>query len=295
MAAKRILSIIGATGQQGSSVLRAVLKDGTFTPRALTRTPDSEASLTLKARGVDVVKADTSDASSLLEALRGSEGVFAATLSNSPDEVADGKRIVDASKAVGVKFFVFSSVPGITTLSGGKMTQVKMYDDKEAIENYLKASGLGHGRLRPKPTGGYNISFPYPPNALHSWTWVHHDVGQAALALFKSYLGQAADRKAREEISGKAYPVVTANLTFPALVEILSKGLGVEVTFTQVETTGMDHLDKMIAAQAAYDGFFADIPVPNPALVALGAEFGTVEEFVETEVKKRFGPGTAKQ
>lgn len=30
-------------------------------------------------------------------------------------------------------------------------------------------------------------------------------------------------------------------------------------------------------------------PIPNPDLVALGAKFGTIEEFMETEVKSRFG------
>jgi hypothetical protein len=29
--------------------------------------------------------------------------------------------------------------------------------------------------------------------------------------------------------------------------------------------------------------------VPNPDLVALGVKFGTIQEFLETEVKPRFG------
>jgi uncharacterized protein YbjT (DUF2867 family) len=57
--------------------LEAVLKDGTFAPRAITRDPESEASLKLKARGVEVVKGDTADKASLVNALRGSEAVFA--------------------------------------------------------------------------------------------------------------------------------------------------------------------------------------------------------------------------
>ncbi|KAJ6452645.1 hypothetical protein C8R45DRAFT_847709, partial [Mycena sanguinolenta] len=46
-------------------------------PRAITRDPDSEASKMLKARGVELVKADAVERASLVAALHGSEAVFA--------------------------------------------------------------------------------------------------------------------------------------------------------------------------------------------------------------------------
>lgn len=91
----RIVTIFGATGTQGenrasnthtldpiadlfigSSVVDALLADGTFTTRAATRNPDSEASKKLKARGAEVVKCDLWDKESVKQALAGSEGVF---------------------------------------------------------------------------------------------------------------------------------------------------------------------------------------------------------------------------
>lgn len=42
------------------------------------------------------------------------------------------------------------------------------------------------------------------------------------------------------------------------------------------------------AALAEYSGLYTATPVPNPDLAALGVKFGTVEEFLETEVKPRF-------
>ncbi|KAJ7675601.1 NmrA-like domain-containing protein [Mycena polygramma] len=133
----RVVAIVGATGLQGSSVLEALLKDGTFTPRAISRDPESEAAQKLKARGVDVVKGDTADKASLVSALRGSEGVFAVTLRN----------IVDAAKEAGVKFFILSSVPGLTKLTKGRFTQVSLYDDRAVIEEYLQASGIPNASL----------------------------------------------------------------------------------------------------------------------------------------------------
>lgn len=62
---------------KGSAVIDRLLKDGTFTPRAITRNPGSEASLKLQERGVEVIKADSGDKASLVSALRGSEAVFA--------------------------------------------------------------------------------------------------------------------------------------------------------------------------------------------------------------------------
>jgi uncharacterized protein YbjT (DUF2867 family) len=56
--------------------VNTLLADGTFTPRAVTRNPSSEAAQKLKARGAEVVKADLWDVESLKTAIAGSEGVF---------------------------------------------------------------------------------------------------------------------------------------------------------------------------------------------------------------------------
>jgi uncharacterized protein YbjT (DUF2867 family) len=58
------------------SVLDAVLADGTFTPRAITRNPDSDVSKALKIKGIEVVKASLSMKESLKAALEGSDVVF---------------------------------------------------------------------------------------------------------------------------------------------------------------------------------------------------------------------------
>jgi hypothetical protein len=37
------------------------------------------------------------------------------------------------------------------------------------------------------------------------------------------------------------------------------------------------------------NGLYTDTPIPNPELLALGAKFSTVEEFLEVEVKTLYG------
>lgn len=58
----------------------ALLADGTFTPRAVTRNLESDAAKKLKARGAEVVRADLGDKESIKKAVAGSEGVFGVRL-----------------------------------------------------------------------------------------------------------------------------------------------------------------------------------------------------------------------
>ena len=77
----RIIAIIGATGQQGGGLARAILADpGTgFAARALTRNPGSERARALAALGADVVEADLDDEASLRAAFDGAYGAYVVT------------------------------------------------------------------------------------------------------------------------------------------------------------------------------------------------------------------------
>lgn len=78
-------------------------------------------------------------------------------------------------------------------------------------------------------------------------------------------------------------------MPYSELAAMTGKALGVEVTFTSAQPTGMVEMDEMFASHAEYSGLYTATPVPNPDLVALGVKFSTIEEFLEIEVKPRFG------
>ncbi|KAJ7105082.1 hypothetical protein C8R43DRAFT_1047148 [Mycena crocata] len=307
--AARIVSVFGATGTQGASVVRALLKDGTFTPRAITRKPEAEAALKLKALGVEVVPGDALDKASLVNALRGSEAVFAVTApifplkaeGEGPNELVQGKNMVDAAKEVGVKFFVFSSVPSLSKISNGKYKNVLHYEQKAAVEAYLKSSGLPNasillggflenywkfGLLKKTTTGAFDVAVPhFSATDRQAFTWVERDVPAVTLALLKNYTDPS------KNISGNSYPIVNANIPYAELAAMTAKALGVEVTFTTAPSMGILPMDEMYSAHAEYNGLYTATHVPNPDLVALGVQLGTIEEFLETEVKPRFGSG----
>ncbi|KAJ7107986.1 NAD(P)-binding protein [Mycena crocata] len=303
-----IITIFGATGGQGSAVLKSVLADGTFTPRAVSRNPDSDAAKELKAKGIEVVKADLFDVESLKEAIKGSDLVFGVTnfwdpavfpgTPNGIGELTQGKNLVDAAKAVGVKFFVWSGLPSSTKLSNGKYSTVYHIDHKAAVWEYLKTSGIPHaavdtgyfadnlwkfGALKEDESGKYVIPIPkYSPSSTQTFTWVA-DIGTAVVGLLRNYNDPAKSAS----VLGKAFPVVTGILSYPQIATKISKAIGKEVTFTPIETSGLEELDNMYAYQSDI-GMYKDTPVPNPDLVALGVKLGDIDEVIAKEIVPRF-------
>jgi uncharacterized protein YbjT (DUF2867 family) len=73
---KQVITVLGGTGLQGGGVVDALIGAGKFAVRVASRSPASNASQALAARGVEVVKADLLDPGSLRSALKGAHGAF---------------------------------------------------------------------------------------------------------------------------------------------------------------------------------------------------------------------------
>ena len=82
---KPVIAVVGATGAQGSGLVRAILQDPErrFTARAITRKPDSDRARALAAQGAEVVAADADDAPSLDRAFAGATARSASPTSGS--------------------------------------------------------------------------------------------------------------------------------------------------------------------------------------------------------------------
>ena len=68
---EKLIAVIGATGQQGGGVVRALQASSQFKVRALTRNPDKHREL-----ADEVVEADLNRPESLEAAFEGAHGVF---------------------------------------------------------------------------------------------------------------------------------------------------------------------------------------------------------------------------
>jgi uncharacterized protein YbjT (DUF2867 family) len=125
----KTLAVFGATGQQGGSVVSHVLNDPELSQqykiRAITRDVNSDKAKHLRKK-VDVVAADMADRSSLEAALAGVHTVFIMT---NPDsglkavevEYNTAKRIADVAIEQGVQYNIFSTLSGVTEMSGGNL------------------------------------------------------------------------------------------------------------------------------------------------------------------------------
>lgn len=142
----RIL-VTGATGLQGGAVARELVRRGRPVS-ALVRDPAAERARALADLGVELVRGDLDDESSLRSALEGFHGLFAVQNFMTPaglgGEVRQGRSLARAAKAAGVGHVVYTSVGGAERESG-----VPHFDSKRGIERYLMGTGVPLTVLRP--------------------------------------------------------------------------------------------------------------------------------------------------
>lgn len=113
---KKLIAVVGATGQQGGAVVRALQAGNQFKVRALTRNPAKHREL-----ADEVIQADLNRPESLEPAFEGAHGVFLVTNfgAEGTDEVKQATAAVRAAKDAGVKHFVWSTLPDVEAISGG--------------------------------------------------------------------------------------------------------------------------------------------------------------------------------
>lgn len=143
----KIIAVIGATGQQGGSVVRALLPNGARRVRAVVRNPASPEARRLAERGVQVVAADLDDPKGLNHAFEGAYGVFSMQGTNDDGgavEASRGRRVADAAAAAGVQHFIYASVGGADRSSG-----IPHFEAKWSIEAYIQEIGVPTTVMRP--------------------------------------------------------------------------------------------------------------------------------------------------
>jgi uncharacterized protein YbjT (DUF2867 family) len=146
----KILTVFGATGNQGGSVIKSILADPVLSKewkiRGVTRDTSKPAAQKLAQQGVELVSADMSSAEAARPAVTGAHTVFLVTnfweSMSRETEVAQGKAVTDACKEAGVKHIVFSSLRNVTEITNGRLPNVSHFDGKAEIEEYIRASGV---------------------------------------------------------------------------------------------------------------------------------------------------------
>jgi uncharacterized protein YbjT (DUF2867 family) len=137
---KKLIAVVGATGLQGGSVVRALQASGQFKVRALTRNPAKHPQL-----ADEVVLADLNRPETLKAAFAGAHGVFLVTNAWEPgtDERKQVLAAVRAAKDAGVQHFIWSTLPNVEAISRGKL-DVPHFTNKAESDRIVREAGFAH-------------------------------------------------------------------------------------------------------------------------------------------------------
>ena len=137
---QKLIAVVGATGQQGGAVVRALQASGQFKVRALTRNPAKHPKM-----ADEVVAADLNRPETLRAAFAGAHGVFVVTNAweAGRDESKQALAAVNAAKDAGVRHFIWSTLPNVETISGGTI-DVPHFTDKAKVEPIVREAGFAY-------------------------------------------------------------------------------------------------------------------------------------------------------
>ncbi|MEU4248238.1 NmrA/HSCARG family protein [Amycolatopsis sp. NPDC026612] len=139
---KKIITVLGATGAQGGSLVRAILDapDGPFAARAVTRNAGSAKARALAERGAEVVEATLDDEESLRKAFDGAHGAYVVTNfweSMSADvELAQAATAARAVKAAGVAHVVWSTLEDTREVIPVSDQRVPVLQDRYTVPHF---------------------------------------------------------------------------------------------------------------------------------------------------------------
>jgi len=137
---KKLIAVVGATGHQGGAVVRALQASGQFKVRALTRNPAKHPQL-----ADEVVLADLNRPQTLKAAFAGAHGIFLVTNFREPgaDERKQALAAIHAAEDAGVRHFIWSTLPNVEAISGGKL-HVPHFTDKAKIDRIVSEAGFAY-------------------------------------------------------------------------------------------------------------------------------------------------------
>jgi len=241
MSGKKIITVFGATGRQGGSVAKHLLKDGTFAVRAVTRKPTAPAAEELKKLGAEVVEADLENKESVKNALKGAYGVFGVTNFWDPavlyeGEVRQGKLLGDAVKEEGIQHYVWSSL---------EHSHIPHYESKAIVTDYLRELKIpftdfwttfyyenlykgGFFGVSKNDKGEYNLSLPIVPTAKIA-SYAVQDTGGFVLQILLH----------PEQYIGKIVGVATEFISLEEMAQQFTKVFGHKLNVIGTDLEGM--------------------------------------------------------
>jgi uncharacterized protein YbjT (DUF2867 family) len=253
VAARKIITVFGATGAQGGGLARSILddRDGAFAVRAVTRDPSTAGARALARAGAEVVAADLDDPDAVARALDGAYGAYCVTFfwaHLSPErELAEAHTMARAARAAGLRHVVWSTLedtrrwlslddPRMPTLMG--RYKVPHFDAKGEADQAFRESGvpttflltsfywdnLIHFGSGPKPAADGQLDFVLPMGSAKLPGIAAEDIGRCAHGILRR----------GDEFVGRTIGIAGEHRTGAEMAASLTRALGREVRYRDV-------------------------------------------------------------
>src|SRR5690349_13085804 len=260
MSGYKTISVMGATGVQGGAVARALLADGTFAVRAVTRDATSAKARELAALGAEVVESSLNDEASLRKAFDGAYGAFMVTPFwehlSAAKELIEVENLIGAAWATGLRHVVWSTLEDtreVIPLTDDRMPtldeiyKVTHFDVKGGVADamfaesgvpttYLQVSFYWDNLitdLKPQRDPDGTIALHLPMGGTPIAGIASEDIGQVALSAFQrpaetigATLGVAGEHLTGEQIAAAFSEVLGEPVAYRPLTHDQFRGLG---------------------------------------------------------------------
>jgi uncharacterized protein YbjT (DUF2867 family) len=253
MAETKTIAVMGATGAQGGSLVRAILNDprGGFTARAITRDVTAEKAKELAQLGAEVVAADLDDAESLQHAFAGAYGAYCVTFywaHFSPEkELAHAKAMAQAAQDAGIEHAIWSTLEDTrqwVPLSDDRMPtlmgtyKVPHFDAKGEADHFFVEAGvpttfllasfywdnLVYFGMGPKRGEDGTLAITMPMGDKKLAGIAAEDIGKCAYGIFQR----------GRDYSGARVGIAGDHVTGAEMAAALTTALGQEVRYNDV-------------------------------------------------------------
>ncbi len=265
---KHPILVFGATGRQGGSVAKALLKAG-WPVRALVQDSSKAASLQLRNSGVELVQGSFEETKVVRTAMKDAYGVFSVLPASlaAEDEVRHGISIADIAAETGVNHFVYSSGASV----GNELTGVPRFDAKPRIEAHIRQLDMTTTIIRPMIFMEMLVrpGFGLDEGRLVSLIRSDHSIQLTAVEDIGRFVAAVLADKSR--FGGATLKIASDRLTGRELAVILSEAIGRPI---------------------AYERFPEDVLAANADLahMAESLEDGPLAEQVDLELMREINP-----
>ena len=265
---KHPILVFGATGRQGGSVAKALLKAG-WPVRALVPDSTKAASLQLRNSGVELVQGSFEETKVVRTAMKDAYGVFSVLPASlaAEDEVRHGISIADIAAETGINHFVYSSGASV----GNELTGVPRFDAKPRIEAHIRQLDMTTTIIRPMIFMEMLVrpGFGLDEGRLVSLIRSDHSIQLTAVEDIGRFVAAVLADKSR--FGGATLKIASDRLTGRELAVILSEAIGRPI---------------------AYERFPEDVLAANADLahMAESLEDGPLAEQVDLELMREINP-----